>query len=527
MAKAIGLPGFAVALYLYPVYHVLGKPRPYWGQAGDHYFYVVYSFVATGVLTVFAWDFFFPDLLDTFTIGTLPLRRGRVFRARAVAVGVLLVVFLFDSNFLAPLVLPAATDPPLLFRFLAAHLCAVTMAGLFSFSSILAMQGLLLAVIGERWFRRLSLWLQLLLIFALSTLLLLEPVVSPHMKALATSSHSEAAWLPTLWFLGIYQCLLGGKTPAGLLSLAATACWATLISTLLAIVFYPPAYFRKARGIIEGTVGQRGAPRRIPWERIAGWVAPRPQMRAIWQFVGQTIVGVPRYRVYLALYGGLGLALLVSAVLRIAVRQEDVSLTLSTDGLRAMLPIVAFWTISGLSATFQSPADQRGTWIFKVIDSRATPVQLQATRRWTLGWSLALCLVTFAVEYALAPRAWGDWTPLASQALVAVALCVLLTDGFFLNLREIPFTHRARDDQRNLAFLLIPYLGIFPAVVFAAASAERWIEGSVMHLCLTALLVIALHLLLRQKQKDNMRDPLQDPDDRDDRMRFPLGLGSR
>src|ERR1700744_5227889 len=70
-ACAIGIPGLLVAFYLYPVYHLprghVGRywgPRPYWSQVGDHYFFVVYSMVVMGLVTIFEWDLLFPDLLD-------------------------------------------------------------------------------------------------------------------------------------------------------------------------------------------------------------------------------------------------------------------------------------------------------------------------------------------------------------------------------------------------------------------------------------------------------------------------------
>ena len=50
-------------------------PPPYWVQMNHHFFFVLYSFVAMGLITVFEWDLFFPDLLDVLVLGTLPLER--------------------------------------------------------------------------------------------------------------------------------------------------------------------------------------------------------------------------------------------------------------------------------------------------------------------------------------------------------------------------------------------------------------------------------------------------------------------
>src|SRR5271168_3827171 len=72
IAYAIALPGLCVALFLFPPYHFPGG-RPFWSQIADHYFYVMYSFVAIGAVTIFVWDLFFPDLLDVFVLSTLSI----------------------------------------------------------------------------------------------------------------------------------------------------------------------------------------------------------------------------------------------------------------------------------------------------------------------------------------------------------------------------------------------------------------------------------------------------------------------
>ena len=62
VAYAIALPGIVVALFLVPSYHA-PLERPFWSQVSDHYFYVLYSFVAVGAVSIFSWDLLFPDLL--------------------------------------------------------------------------------------------------------------------------------------------------------------------------------------------------------------------------------------------------------------------------------------------------------------------------------------------------------------------------------------------------------------------------------------------------------------------------------
>src|ERR1035438_6184006 len=204
-ACAIGIPGFVMALYLYTPYHMPHQVRPYWAQVGDHYFYTLYSMVAMGIVTIFEWDLLFPDLLDVFVLSPLPTRTSKVLGARVAAIFLLMGAALFDSNFLAPMVLPAAMDPPHLLLFWAAHLLAVAASGTFGAAFFLALEGVLLGLMGDRLFRKISLGLQGFFVVAMLTLLFLYSAIASSLGAILQSNSRLVPWIPSFWFLGIYQ----------------------------------------------------------------------------------------------------------------------------------------------------------------------------------------------------------------------------------------------------------------------------------------------------------------------------------
>ena len=322
-----------VAIYLWPVYHhviVFRKtipcrcPGPYWVQVNHHFFFVLYSFVAMGIVTVFEWDLFFPDLLDIFVLGTLPLAGHRVFLARVGAIAVLIFGFLFDANFLAPVVLPAATDPPHLARFVAGHIVAVAGSGLFAAAFILALQGVLLSILGERLFRRISLALQGLAVTVLVVLFLLFPVLSGVTPGLLQADGAAARWFPPFWFLGMYQRLLEGPSVLPVFAELAKIGWvATLAVGAAALAFYPLAYLRRVRQLVEGasTRSTRNRMAAPLYGLLHATLVRPPIRRAIFHFIGQTLLRVPRYRIYLVLYGGVGLSVVVATVLRFTIQR--------------------------------------------------------------------------------------------------------------------------------------------------------------------------------------------------------------
>jgi hypothetical protein len=537
VACTLGVPGFVVALYLYTPYHLphghVGKywgPRPYWAQVGDHYFYVLFSLVAMGLITIFEWDLLFPDLLDVVVLSPLPTSPMRMLGARVAAIFILMGAALFDSNFLAPIVLPAATDPPHLLRFWAAHLTAVAASGIFGAAFFLALEGLLLGILGDRIFRRIGLGLQGFFVMGLLTLLFLYPVLSGALGTLLQSGSRVVAWVPSFWFLGIYQRILDGPATASVFIRLAHIGWSALITTVVvAAGSYPLAWWRRTRGLVEGTAKrERRNWMALPMRGLVhATLAQTPVSRAIWQFIAQNLLRVPRYRIVLVMYGGMGAALLFATVMRVSVAHGRIAFVFSTQGLRATVPIVAFWTVSGLRSTFLAPADQRRRWIFRVILGKAGLAEVGAAKRWVFLWSSLLSLAAAACACLMGGRASHSWQFAAGQIIVAVGWSALLTDLFFVNVSTIPFTGAQSSSATNFALLLIPYLGFFPAVVMFTVALESSIEATVGHLALAAGLASAAHLLLRAMYRSRMAEYVDRIDADEDEEEFPLRLGLR
>ena len=530
VACAVGLPGFIMALYLYPAYHPPRGHRPYWSQVSDHYFYVVYSLVALGVVTVFEWDFFFPNLLDVFVLSTLPVKHGRLFFARIAAVAIFVAGFLFNANFLAPLVLPAVIDPPNLFRLLTAHLLAVALSGAFAAALVLALQGLLLAILGEHLFRKISLPIQGLSITGLLTLLLLTPALADVLRQLIPSKSAAVPWFPPFWFLGIYQRILEGPAVLPVFAkLARIGYAATVLAMALAVLAYPFAYWRRTRQLVEGS-GKSDAHHWMLAPLIAALNAVmlrNPIRRAICNYIGQTLLRVPRYRIYLVMYGGLGIALITASVCRLSLAHGTMRFAFSPQGLRAAVPIVAFWTVAGLRTSFLAPADRRGAWVFRIVRRRPGLDQLNAAKFWAFLWAVILSIATAALACSVEPAQLTDWKFVATQLLAAIGLPLLLTDIFFLKVTTIPFTNAHIRPPTHLAVVLTQYLGIFPALIFLMLRIEGWMEGSLRNIALAAVTLCAGHLALRMLHRRLVAAYTSQIDLDDDQEEFPQTLGLR
>ena len=531
VACATGLPGLVAAMYLWPVYHdIFGLHRPYWAQVGDHYFFVVYSMAVMGIIVVFEWDLFFPDLLDIFVLSSLPIKSGTLFLARIATVCIFVIGFLLNANILSTFALPAAIDPPRASRFLAAHILAVAGSGTFAAATILAVQGMLLTVLGERAFRKISLMLQATFITALLMVLFLIPVLSGALPVFMHSTHPYVLYFPPFWFLGIYQCILEGSSALPMYSkLAQTGCTATLSVAVAAIVFYPLAYWRRTRELIEGSgVRNTRSTLAAPFNWILHETLVRvPVRRAVFHFISQTLFRVQRYRIYLVMYAGLCISLIAATLLRMEVLQGRIRLEFSPHGIRAMIPMAAFLIIAGLRMAFVSPGDPRGRWVFRVVKGRPEWEQLAAAKTWILTWAIVIMgTVIFVLCLADHTEAPG-WRVTAGQILVAIGSCVLLTDAFFLNVKIIPFTGERVAEKTNLAIVLLKYVAAFVPWLLVVKNVEPWIEASASHMATAVVVIIAAHIAMQAIHRKVLSDHLSVPDLDEDQHGLFQTLGLR
>jgi len=545
IAVAAGLPGLVVAIYLWPVYHPVivypphpGKipgPPPYWLQVNHHLFFVLYAFVAMGIAAVWEWDLFFPDLLDVMVLGTLPAPARRVFMARVVAIGIFMGGFLVDANALPPLMLVISTDPPDAGRFLAGDVLAVMASGVFAGLLVLAAQGLLVAVAGERLFRKISLAAQGLAVTALVMAMLLFPVLSGVAPALLQSDSVYARWFPPFWFLGMEQGIIDGPGALPVWSQMAQRGWlALLVVTVIALAAYPVAYARRVRQVIIGGASRSIRVRvALPFMRLLhATVVRAPVCRAIFHFIGQTMFRVPRYRIYLVLYGGVGLSVVIATILRFDVVGGQVHAVVSEDGIRAAVGIVAFWVIAGLRTAFVSSGNQRGSWVLRTIHGRPPDLdiglaQLRAAQLWAGLCGFAVTLIAIVVLRMFSPPELRTLQATAAQLLVACGICLLLTDASFLNVTSVAFTGEPGSQESNLAFTVLRYFTFFPVVTGASVIAHHTVEQGARAFGTVAVTIVVIHLWLRQRHRDQVRLYCGQQELEEGEEDFPMKLGLR
>lgn len=524
---ATTLPGMVAALFLSPVYHA-PLPRPFWSQVSDHYFYVMYSLIAVGLMSIFAWDLFYPDLADVLVLTPLPLRDGSLFRARIVASGIFIGLFVTGAGALGTVFYPLLTEPPDVARHLFAHLVAILTSGTFAALFFLSLQGTLMAILGQRFFRSIAPFLQCISTMVLLTALMLFPVSSRYLETLLTGS--AARFFPPFWFLGVYESILGGSSAKTLFrELANTGYLAVGVATVVAVIAYPLAYRRRMRFLVEGSdrLNTRNPIALSTRRLLHATLLRNPVQRGIYHFISYSLLRTQRHRVYLAMYAGVGLAILTACTVLLHLSHGHIRVVLSPFGLRAAVPIAAFWTIAGLRTAFLSSTQKSAGWIFRVILGRPGLVQLETSSLWILPWVLAFSLAIVVLTTFVGPVELQNPRAVIARVLIASGLCLLLTDVLFLKVTSVPFTGEGRAPGKNLAWILLQYFGLFPPLVVFTISFEPWLAINVWHGVTTVGIIAVAHLGMRKIQRQNAEYNANLIDLDDDEEEFPQRLGLR
>ena len=226
--------------------------------------------LVVGLFAVLSWDSMFPDRRDVLVLAPLPVRGRTLFLAKVAAVATALSLTVAALHSFAGLVWPDAAAEHSgvvigVMRSFAAYSITMLSAGAFVLCSLLCVQGLA-ALLPRRLFLRISAILQIAAFCLLLCVYFLEPMRVTPDAVTAPQNQQTLAWLPTYWFLGLFQTLNGTAHPA-LTPLAWRAAAGLAIAVVGSGVAFLLSYLRTLRKIIE-------EPDITPVARGGRWLPP-------------------------------------------------------------------------------------------------------------------------------------------------------------------------------------------------------------------------------------------------------------
>jgi hypothetical protein len=154
-------------------------------------------------------------------------------------------------------------DAPFSFmvRSFVAHFVASAALSAATALAIAAAQGVTLSLLGPKLFRRASTILQVLVVGALALFFALLPALNVAAAHTITGGPRAQPWilaLPPMWFLGVYEWILGSTQPL-ISQLAGRAVLAFALPLAIVVVTYPLAYRRLMVSMVEAGRHERGA----------------------------------------------------------------------------------------------------------------------------------------------------------------------------------------------------------------------------------------------------------------------------
>ena len=269
---------------------------------GDELFFILYSMTAVGFLTVLIWESAFPDARDAQVLGVLPVRARTVVVAKLAGLLLFVGVFAFAINVptaagfaLAVMGLSRLAGP----AYLLVHMVVAPLAGLFVFVCLVVLQTTLTTLLPHRVLRGITVATQLLFVIALIEMLVYSPAISTWLaaQALVLADTGAGSWLPPLWFLGLYETLLGSDL-ASFHRLAGTAVAATSLMLASGAAIYALGYGRITRRAIEGVQPAPSPPGVLSRlvSKVSGRLAPGRTGRAVTVFVCASLARSRRHR---------------------------------------------------------------------------------------------------------------------------------------------------------------------------------------------------------------------------------------
>jgi hypothetical protein len=424
----------------------------------DELWLVMLAMAAIGLLAAIKWQSLFPGLNDYRALGSLPLRPRQIFAAKLgalllVATGAVIVIVALPS-LMFPLIAGGrwSIDPSLLGR-IRAHTAASVAGCYFFFFAILAAQGLLLNALRPRAFGRVSGTVQGLAVAVMLVLLILSFTIGPpQMKAIEASPLAE--WFPPLWFVGLYQSLMGDPD-AAMQALGRRGVAGLEIAAAVALLSCVVSYRRHRAWMVEGAAGPSRDRR---WTGAAlDALIESPRQQAVMVFLWKTLMRSSRHRMILMGYGGVAIALIFGGLMGIGTMWN------SPRALTACFVwvhgITLIFLLLGLRHLFSIPAELRANWTFQLTEAEGRDEWLDAVDRFVL-WSGALLVLLAPLPFEA--RLIG-WRSLAAVALF-VTIGLMLYEWLFQEWRKLPFTCSHLPGKTPLWILTLYGIGMVTAV---------------------------------------------------------------
>lgn len=429
--------------------------------------YIMFFFMLLmGLITILEWDVIFLDSRDFSNLIPLPIKARTLFFAKFVSLLLFISLFSIAINSMATFVfayiLPQWQSKSLIYliRFILAHLLSVFASNFFVFFLFAFLIGLLMSVLGYRIFNRISVYLRALMMASIVFLMILYltefSYLSKTFASFLTLKEKNSLFLqlfPPMWFVGLYETLLGSKDPL-FLTLAYYGLLALIIPVIAFFLIAAYSYKKYIKKI--GEVGRKAIHlfrfKKLLGDSFNAIFLRNPIQRAVFYFfeimLKRSTLHKMRLASYLAVSAGLTL---IPLILKTGSIKDFASVSKT---LLSIPLILSFFLLVGIRHLVSIPVSLEANWVFRLTEIKNRKHYFSGLKK---GIFLLTLAPLFFLLFGFYSLLWG-WKIAFLHCLYGLVVSMLLTEFLFINCRKIPFTCSYLPGKAKIHIFWLVYL---------------------------------------------------------------------
>jgi len=410
-------------------------------------FFISFFMALLAFATVLEWDVVFLDKKDFSNLRQLPVAQKTLFYSKFMSFLLFIGLFSAASNAVAVFVfafyLPKWRSPSLLFliRYMIAHVTSALAANAFIFFFCVFLEALLMVFLSARFFRKISLYVRFLLLAALIFVVMMFFIdslsVSKTFSALTAYKDSRSPIvlaIPPLWFVGLYEVLLGTQETQ-YSWLAYLAVGSVIFMGAMSFIAMQISYNRH----LAKTLEEMKRPPHLRKFRNAFSTALNAILlrnrtqRAVFHFFGQTLRNSSMHKSQLA--GYLAAAMGIILILLNSQQAAFKNMTIANKNLLAIPLILTIALLVGIRNLVNVPLNAEANWIFRFTEGERRQDYCIGLKKGIVALAL---FPLFGVLFVFFGFLWG-WFYALLHCLFGLAAAFILMEILFWRYAKIPF----------------------------------------------------------------------------------------
>lgn len=434
-------------------------------------FFITLSMAFTGIISVINWDNMYLDEKDYLYLSGLPVKTSTMYAAKfsslLVFVGIISLAFnlfslLVFMSYLGKIVnLNPFYDTGIL-KFGLIHLVSSFMANLFVFMAVASIQSLLMILLEARWFKRISVIVQALLLMSFISVFAWFPRIYSSMGDFKGSVSSFMFYFPPMWFVGFYEQMVGNYDfifkPLYYIAGIAVVLLCDLYLAGIRLSF---RRFSRA-SVVSGRASKLSKTAAGIKERFDSRFLDNPLEKAIFYFSLATLGRSRRHRLQLVVSLALPLAFVATELTVLALTKGWVYFKDMGFFLVAVPFVFYVFLVVGFRVVVLHPVVEEANWVFRITELNSPIYYLRGLKKafFFVGMLPLFCALFFFYYFC-----WG-FMPALYHSLFALGAAFLLVEIFFMDYSKMPFASGYVPGKANIKTFWFLYTAGFAGFVY-------------------------------------------------------------